>query len=47
MRAFVRVRVHDDLDHVYFFVVGVRQFHAIKYSSLISIVSARVESIGS
>ena len=27
-----------------FFVIIVRQFHAIKYNSLLSIVSARVES---
>ena len=37
----------DELDGVHFVVVVVRRFHAIKYSSLLSIVSARVESTGS
>ena len=37
----------DDLDCMYFFVVVVGRFHEIKYSSLLSIVSARAKSTGS
>ena len=37
----------DELDHVCFFFIVMSRLHAIKYSSLLSIVSAKVKSIGS
>ena len=37
----------DDLNRVCFFVVVVGRFHAIKYSSSLSIVLARVKFTGS